>query len=164
MYPFCFSRGAPEILYASHVFFLFPDEIFRKVRPIFQSFPITNCFPTTASPASSRTNRCERHQKKRFWWMMPDFFIFRPRMHLCSARERQRDKRGKSENFPITGWQRWYSRAKRMARFCLLIYLWHEIAWNDRSCLVDLFSNANMELGVPATGPVRMIWGIKGIF
>lgn len=82
----------------------------------------------------------------------------------CISALQERDKRGKSENFPITGWQRWYSRAKRMARFCLLIYLWHEIAWNDRSCLVDLFSNANMELGVPATGPVRMIWRIKGIF
>lgn len=161
MYPFCFSRGAPEILYASHVFFLFPDEIFRKVRPIFQSFPITNCFPTTASPAAAEQIAVSGIKRSVFdEWCQISLYSDQE----CISALQERDKRGKSENFPITGWQRWYSRAKRMARFCLLIYLWHEIAWNDRSCLVDLFSNANMELGVSATGPVRMIWGIKGIF
>lgn len=76
--------------------------------------------PTTASPAEQIAVSGIKRSVFDEWCQIS---LFRPR--CISARERQTRK---SENFPITEWQRWYLRAKRMACFCLLIYLWHDIA------------------------------------
>lgn len=122
----------------------FPMKYFES-SPIFQSFRL----PTVSHYGfPSRTNRWERHQKKRFWWMMPDFFI-PTKMHLWKRERETNEEIGKFFQSLNGNDDIWEQREWR-AFVCLFIFdMISHIKWYV--VFSDLFSNANMELGGPST-------------
>lgn len=111
-------------------------------------------FPTTASPAEQIAVSGIKRSVFDEWCQIS---LFRPR--CISGRERETNEEiGKFSNHWMAT-MIFESKENGALLFAYLSLTWYHIEWYV--VFSDLFSNANMELGVPATGQVRMMRRIK---